>query len=145
VDIIETLCGIANVGPDSDGFLFIGVADKLADAERIKSLDSIEFRTINGRYIVGIDRELGMLGGSHDDYINKLLGEVSSSDLSEPLKSQILSQLDVIDYKGMTIVRIRVPAQTDISFIGTNSYIRENSKTVKLEGPKLIAANSLFS
>lgn len=145
VDIIKTLCGIANVGPDADGYLFIGVADNLADAERIKSLDAIDFKTINGRYIVGIDRELSLLDGSHDDYINKLLGEVSSSDLSEPLKSQILSQLDVIDYKGMTIVRIRVPAQTEISFIGANSYIRENSQTVELAGPKLIAANSLFS
>ncbi len=144
LNVIETLCGIANVGPDSDGFLFIGVADKLSDAERINALDGIDFKTLNGRYIVGIDRELVLQGWSHEDYINKFLGEVSSSELSEPLKSQILSQLDVIDYKGMTIVRVRVPAQAELSFIGTNSYIRENSQTVKLDGPKLIAANNLF-
>ena len=30
--------GIANVGPDSDGFLFIGVADKESDAKKIESL-----------------------------------------------------------------------------------------------------------
>ena len=35
--IIETICGIANVGPDSDGFIFIGVADKKADADRIEN------------------------------------------------------------------------------------------------------------
>jgi hypothetical protein len=144
-DIIDTLCGIANVGPDSDGFLFIGVADELSDAERIKALDGIDYKTINDRYIVGIDRELALLNGSYDDYINKILGEISSSALTDPLKSQILSQLDVIDYKGLTIIRLRVPAQTSLSFVGSNSYIRENSSTTKLDGPKLISANSLFS
>lgn len=144
-EIIETLCGIANVGPDADGFLFIGVADTLSDAERVKTLDGINFKTINERYIVGIDRELALLDGNYDDYINKILGKINSSELTEPLKSQILSQLDVIDYKGLTIIRIRIPAQTVLSFIGSISYIRENSQTINLDGPKLIAANDLFN
>lgn len=28
--------------------------------------------------------------------------------------------------------------------IGKESYIRENSKTIKIEGPKLLAASKLF-
>ena len=143
-EIIYTLCGIANVGPDSDGFLFIGVADKDSDAERIKMLDGIQYRSINGRHVVGIDRELALLGGNHDDYINKLLGEISKSKLSEPLKSHILSQFDVIDYKGLTVLRIRVPHQKELSFIGDECFTRENSKTIKLEGPRLLAASKLF-
>lgn len=143
-EIIETICGIANVGPDSDGFIFIGVADKEADAERIKQLDNTNFKTINNRYIVGIDRELPLLKGTHDDYINKLLGKISASELSEPLKTHVLSQFDVIDYKGMTIIRMRVPKQKELSFVGKDSYTRENSKTIKLEGPSLISASKLF-
>lgn len=143
-EIIETICGIANVGPDEDGFLFIGVADKEADAERVKTLDNIEFKTVNQRYIVGIDRELKLLKGNLDDYINKLMGKISKSDLTEPLKSQILSQLDVIDYKGMTIIRLRIPKQKQLSFIGKSSFTRENSKTIELVGPKLISISKLF-
>ncbi|TBM99733.1 DUF262 domain-containing protein [Hyunsoonleella flava] len=143
-EIIETICGIANVGPDEDGFLFIGVADKEADAERVKALDKIEFKTVNQRYIVGIDRELKLLKGNLDDYINKLMGKISKSDLTEPLKSQVLSQLDIIDYKGMTIIRIRIPKQKELSFIGKSSFTRENSKTIELDGPKLISISKLF-
>ena len=132
------------VGPDEDGFLFIGVADKEADAERVKALDNIEFKTINQRYIVGIDRELKLLKGNLDDYINKLMGKISKSDLTEPLKSQVLSQLDVIDYKGMTIIRLRIPKQKELSFIGKSSFTRENSKTIELNGPKLISISKLF-
>lgn len=144
-DIINTMCGISNVGPDTDGFLFIGVADEKKDADRISQLDSIEYKSINNRYIVGIDRELSLLGGSLDDYINKIMSEIEKSQLTEPLKSQILSQLDVIDYKGLTVIRIRIPKQTELSFVGSESFIRENSKTIKLEGPKLIAISKLFS
>ncbi len=143
-EIIQTICGIANIGPDEDGYLFIGVADKEADAERVKLLDKIEFKTINQRHIVGIDRELKILKGNLDDYINKLMGKISKSDLTEPLKSQVLSQLDVIDYKGMTIIRLRVPKQKELSFIGKSSFTRENSKTIELEGPKLISISKLF-
>src|SRR5690606_30351201 len=143
-EIIETICGTANIGPDEDGYLFIGVADKEADAERIKSLDKIEYKSINQRYVVGIDRELKHLKGSLDDYINKLMGKIEKSELMEPLKSQVLSQLDVIDYKNMTIIRLRIPKQKALSFIGKRSFIRENSKTIELDGPKLISISKLF-
>ncbi|CAM3513573.1 hypothetical protein GCM10016272_14150 [Psychrobacter glaciei] len=143
-DMIQTICGIANIGPDEDGYLFIGVADKELDAVRIKSLDNIEPKVINQRYIVGIDRELKLLKGSLDDYINKLLGKISKSELSEPLKSQVLSQIDVIDYKGMTVIRLRVPKQNEMAFVGSSSFIRENSKTVELDGRKLISISKLF-
>jgi uncharacterized protein with ParB-like and HNH nuclease domain len=143
-EIIETICGISNLGPDEDGFLFIGVADKEADATRIKSIDGIDYKLINQRYVVGIDRELKYLNGSLDDYINKLMGQIEKSELSEPLKSQVLSQLDVIDYKNLTVLRLRIPKQKELSFIGKKSFVRENSKTIELEGPKLIAISKLF-
>jgi len=144
-ELIETICGIANVGPDADGFIFIGVADKEADAIRINLLDKVDVKVINNRFIVGIDRELPLLKGNHDDYVNKLLGKISSSLLSDPLKSQVLSQFDIVDYKDLTIIRLRIPKQKELSFVGKDSFIRENSNTLKLEGPKLLAANKIFS
>lgn len=143
-EIIDTICGIANVGPDEDGFLFFGVADKLKDAETIKKIDKIDYRTINDRYIVGIDRELKLENWSLDDYVNKLLGEIDKSELSEPLKSQVKSQIDIIDYKGMSIIRIRIPKQSEISFVGNKSFIRENSKTIEMDAPRLLSISKLF-
>ncbi len=143
-EIINTICGIANIGPEEDGFLFFGVADKLSDAETIKKIDKIEFKTINDRYIVGIDRELKIESWSLDDYVNKLLGEIDKSELSEPLKSQVKSQIDIIDYKGLSIIRIRIPKQTEISFVGNKSFIRENSKTTEMDAPRLLSISKLF-
>lgn len=143
-DMIQTICGIANVGPDEDGYLFIGVADKESDAIRIKELDQIEPKVINQRYVVGIDRELKLLNGSLDDYINKLMGKISKSELSEPLKTQVLNQIDVINYKGMSVIRLRVPKQNEMAFIGSSSFTRENSRTIELDGRKMVSISKLF-
>ncbi|SDQ80094.1 Uncharacterized conserved protein, contains ParB-like and HNH nuclease domains [Chryseobacterium soldanellicola] len=143
-EIIETFCGIANIGPDEDGFLFIGVADKIEDAERIKNLDNVNYRIINNRFIVGIDRELKIMKCNLDNYINKIISQIDKSELSEPLKSQIKSQIDIIDYKGLSIIRLRIPKQNTLSFIGSKSYIRENSQTIEMDAPKLVAISKMF-
>jgi hypothetical protein len=142
--LIETICGIANVGPESDGFIFIGVADKKQDSDRIASLDGITPNVINQRYVVGVERELPLMSCNLDDYVNKFMGKISISDLSEPLKSQTISQLDIIEYKEHSVLRLRIPRQKALSFVGAESFTRENSKTIELKGPKLVAISKLF-
>ena len=143
--VIETTCGIANVGPESDGFLFIGVADKKVDSDKILTLDGITPIEINNRYIVGIDRELKLSGETIDNYVDKILSRIRNSELSDPLKSQVLSQLDIIDYRGLTVIRLRIPAQREMSFVGIDCYTRENSKTIKIGGARIVALSKLFS
>ena len=143
-DLIHTMCGIANCGPDADGYIFIGVADEKKDADRVKQVDKTEPIQINNRYIVGIDRELAMEGIDMDTYINRIIASIKVSDLSEPLKTQILSAIDLIEYKGNHVVRIRIPKQNKLSFVGNSSYVREGSNTQILEGPQLISISKLF-
>lgn len=144
--IINTICGIANVGPASDGFIFLGVADKKNDADKIKSLDSINPIEINERFIVGINREIAYAGcKSIDEYIHKITQKITLSNLTDPLKTQVLSQIDVIDYRGLTVVRIRIPKQKTISYVGNKSFVRENSDTIELTGPKLVSISQLFN
>lgn len=142
--VVETICGIANVGPDADGFLFIGVADKKADAERVTELDGITPLVVGARYIVGLEREMRFLSVNEEQYLEKILGFIRNSDLTEPLRSNVLAQSDYVDYRGMSVLRIRVPAQRQVSFVGEKAFIRENSSTIEATGKKLLAANSLF-
>lgn len=144
VKLIETICGIANVGPDSDGYIFIGVADRKAHAERIEELDSIVPVKVGARYVVGLGREMSILGIDDEQYLERLLESFRKSQLSEPLKSQILSQTDFVEFKGLSVLRIRVPAQKEVSFVGEEAFIREGSSTMKAAGKKLIAINDVF-
>lgn len=143
--IIETICGIANVGPDSDGFIFVGVADKKEDADRVTELDKVTPVVVGSRFVVGLDREMTLLSMNQEQYLERMMSYVRKSDLSEPLRSQVLAQTDYVEYKGMSILRIRVPAQKQISFVGDRVFVRENSSTVEATGRKLLAVNALFA
>ena len=143
--ILETICGIANIGPDADGFLFIGVADEKSDAERVKSLDGIDYVTIGSRYVVGIEREFSFIKCDHESYLEKILSFIRESDLSSNLKHQVLSQIDYVEYKGLSVIRIRIAAQSEVSFLGDKAFIRENSSTIEASGKKLLAVSQLFA
>lgn len=143
--ILETICGIANLGPYSDGFLFVGVADTKSDADRIRELDHIDYVTVGSRYVVGIEREFPFLKCDHESYLERILSFVRNSDLSDTLKNQVLTQIDYVDYKGLSVIRIRIPAQKEVSFLGEAAYTRENSSTVEAKGKKLLAINALFA
>jgi hypothetical protein len=141
---VETACAIANVGPDSDGYIYLGVADKQQDAELVRQIDSIEPVIIGQRFVVGIAREAKHLGENIDKYVERLMGAFSSSALSEPLKTQLLARVDVIEYRGLTVIRLTLPKQSAISFVGNQAFVREASKTVNVEGRQLLAVQDLF-
>ena len=142
--LVETICGIANSDPENDGYIFLGVADKKQDAEKIKNLDGINPIEINDRYVVGIDREARVSGKTLEDYVGILINTIRKSDLTDTLKSQVLMKIDTIDYKGLSVIRINVPSQKQISFVGKKAFIREDSSTVEAEGPKLVAVSQVF-
>ena len=144
--IIETICGIANLGKDSEGYIFIGVVDKPQDAEKIKVLDKINSIEINGRYIVGIDREAKILGKDIESYVKILTNAILNSELSEPLKTQVMTKFDTVLYKNChTLIRITIPVQQDISYIGERAFTRHDSSTVEINGKELVAISRLFN
>lgn len=138
--ILKTICAIANVGSNSEGYIFIGVADKEADAKRIQELDSIMPVTISNHSIVGIDREAAVLGITLEDYCRRIVGFIKTSTLSDSLISSVLSNIDIIDYRSMSVIRIKVPSQTEISYYGDEVYERQYNNTVKVESPKAVMA-----
>ena len=143
--IIHTICAMANIGPDSEGYIYIGVADKEKDAERIKILDGIEPMNISNHFVVGVEREAIILGISVENYCRKVLSIIQESKLSKDLKIAVLTKIDIIDYKGLTVIRICVPKQDELSYCGEDIYIRQYNNTVKLETAKeILAVNKIF-
>ena len=142
--IIERICAIANLGPDSNGYIFIGVADDKEDADKIQNLDKIHFVDVNGIFVVGIDREASILKITIEDYVRQVVNGIRNSQLSEPLKTQVLASIDIPLYRGFSVVRITIPAQTEVSFVGQRAFSKEGSSTAEIIGPRLLSINELF-
>ena len=136
--ILETICGISNIGPNSEGYIFFGVADNDSDASRINELDGVVPIEISAHKVVGIDREAEVLGISIEDYCRRIVGFIKSSPLSYALISSVLSNIDIIDYQNLSVIRIKIPAQSEISYLGDEVYMREYNNTTKVVSAKAV-------
>jgi len=137
--IVQTICAIANNGPDRSGKLLIGVSDKIADTQRIVKIDNIKPVKIGNRDIVGVSREAKVLGISNEEYLAKIKTGIKSSLLSDKLKASVLSSIDYNSYSGLGIVIIAIPPQKEISFVGDELYWRDLDSTEHVKGSKLAA------
>lgn len=143
--VVETVCGMANCTPGSPSYLHFGVADKESDALRIKSLDGIEPVKVGEHFVVGIDREVTVLKMKLDDYIKRITSHLRASKLSEPLKSQVLSGVDLITYRGLSVVRFSIPPQSAPSYVDQRVFTRVGSSTVEATGLQLLALAQAFA
>jgi hypothetical protein len=93
---------------------------------------------------VGIDREARLLKITLEEYVRKVVAVFQNTDITEPLKTHLLSSFDTIMVHGLTTIRIRIPAQSDVSFASGQAYSREGSSTIEVQGPRLVAVTRLF-
>jgi hypothetical protein len=138
--VINTICAIANNGPKHGGKILIGVTDKDADAERIKKLDGIEPRKIGKRFVVGVSREAKSLKISLEDYFSKWKDGIRSSELSVHLRDGVLSNVDFHEFYGLGVITFTIPPQTEMSYVGEDTYWRNVDSTEKATSAKQIAS-----
>lgn len=134
--IVRTICAIANIGPESSGAVFVGVADKVQDKTRIEELDEIIAMPVADRYCVGIDREASVLGITLEEYHREIVRHIAASRLSEPLKTSVLARIDCIVYRGLSIICIWIDAQRRVSDVGDELFVRQGSDTTPVSGLK---------
>lgn len=140
--ILRTACGIANLG--SEGDIFIGVADVESDAQRVQSLDGVTPITVGRRFVVGVDREARSLSVSLDEYLRKVVGIFQQSLLTESLKQSITGAIDMVEYRGLHIVRIHIPQQTTVSFMDDRCFTRQGAETIEVVGPRILTLQQRF-
>jgi hypothetical protein len=138
--LVETACGIANIGPQSSGAIFVGVADNSAAADRIKALDNVDALMVGTRFVVGIERELTPLNQTLDAYKQRVVSHFQNSGLSEPLRSSVLGLIDCIDYRGKSVLCVWVPAQRAVSVVDDKVFAREGSNTLRPDGFRAMQA-----
>ncbi|MFJ9365292.1 DUF262 domain-containing protein [Nocardia sp. NPDC101769] len=122
--VCKNICAIANNGPNQDGVVMIGVADKKSDADRIEKLDGISPKLVGKKYVVGLSREAKQLMISNEDYFSLWRDGIASSALSDALKSDVLSNMTWNNYHGLGLIVITIPKQKDTSYFDGAVYTR---------------------
>ncbi|MEE7502778.1 DUF262 domain-containing protein [Methylobacterium mesophilicum] len=143
-DIVQSICGIANIGKDSEGHVLIGVADREEHAKRIEQLDAISAINLGKRFIVGVDREAKILGITTEQYLQKWRDAIANSKLSQLLKDGVLANIDLITYRGLNVVHIRIPSQKAVSLVGDSYFSRKADSTHEAKGLEIASLFSRF-
>lgn len=131
--IPATICGIANVNSESEGALIFGVADSSLDAKRVEDLDGVQSIKVGDRFVVGVDREATLLDLSLEEYERRIIKTIRKSELSEPLKSEVLSNIQTFDYRGLHVTYVRIPKQDELSRVSDSVFVREGSSTERVD------------
>lgn len=143
--IAKTITAIANNGR-SAGVLLMGITDKKSDMETIKTLDGIEPRKVGPRFVVGIKREADFLGESLESYYARVKQAIRDSDMTQPLKNDVLSAIDFNDYFGLGVIVIPVPPQNAPSLFEGKLYWRNGDDTVEANNAAdIVALTQRFS
>ncbi len=138
--LTQTTCAIANIGPDQEGAIFIGVADSQKDKERVELIDGIQSAHIGSRFVVGVDREAKIMSLDLDNYKKLIVDKFRKCLLSEPLKSAVLSRIDCIVYRGLSVICIWIPPQKTYSHVNERVFAREGSSTKEVIGASAMSA-----
>ncbi len=137
--VVNTICAIANNGPESHGKILIGVTDKENDAARAVEIDKITPRIVGKRSVVGVNREAGRLGISLEKYFSIWKDGIRNSKLSEKLRGDVLSKMDFNTYYDLGLIVISVPPQTELSYVGDYVFWREGDSPKLAESAKDVA------
>lgn len=130
--ISKELCAIANsLDPKSNGYLYLGIADRESDAQKIKKLDNTDYINVEGVFIVGVGREAALLGLSVEDYVSKIINGIKGQKITESFKASILSKVDVFKYKGLDVIRFVVGRPSEVTFLDDNIYYKEGNCVVQ--------------
>jgi hypothetical protein len=137
--VINTVCAIANNGPQQTGKILIGITDKESDAQRIAAIDGITPKKVGKRFIVGVSREAKVLKITPEAYFGNWKNAIKESSLSSPLKESVLSNMDFNDYYGMGVIILTIPPQKQLSFVNDSLYWREADSTSLAQNAKMAA------
>lgn len=136
--VVKTLSAMINQGPDSVGYVVVGVADDKNDAKRYETYYGRQARQYKGFYVTGVQDEASKYRNDdlYTKYIKDQINSVSEVDLA--FRSLIVRNMDYIRFYDRTILIFRVynegkPVKYDNKF-----FERNGSHNTEVSDEKLI-------
>lgn len=133
--ICRTLVAMANTNCrfQKDGYVIIGIANDQKSCDDWKSIYKDTPVTYGFHKIVGITKEATAHFTDVDNYERTFSSLIKKEPITESLKTYILSNLRVVDFKGKNLMLIPSIKQDEVCYFNNKFYIREGSKTIPIK------------
>ena len=136
--VVKTLSAMINQGPDSVGYVVVGVADDKDDAKRYETYYGKQARQYKGFFVTGVQDEASKYK-NHDLYTKYVKDQINAvSEVDTSFRSLITRNMDYIRFYDRTILIFRVyneghPVKYDGKF-----YERNGSHNTEVTDERLI-------
>jgi uncharacterized protein with ParB-like and HNH nuclease domain len=143
--IIKTLTAMANTDRKAEGYIILGVADDIQDAELFKKLYKVDPKVFNSFYITGLQEEIKRKYNGLDDYFNRIKQYIEKEPIEPYTISYILGNMRLISYYDKDILVFKIKSSSKPLLYDNAFYERRGSNNEKLEGQSLIPLIERFS
>jgi len=143
--IMQTICGIANIRNDDGGYILLGVADNEGDSEKYSEKYGSVVRVVHQRFVVGVQHEAKALNLDSEKYYHAIRDNVVMSGLRQGLKLSVAENLELVEIEGQDVLVIRIPPQTDMSFLDDKCYVRRGDQTVEASPQEIASIAQKFA
>lgn len=136
--VVKTLTAMINQGPESVGYIVVGIADDKEDAKRYETHYGKQARQYKGFFVTGVQDEASKYK-SHDLYTKYVKDQINAvTEVDSSFRSMITRNMDYIRFYDRTILIFRVynegqPVKYDNKF-----YERNGSHNSEVTDEKLI-------
>lgn len=136
--VVKTLSAMVNQGPDSVGYVIVGVADDKEDAKRYESYYGKQSRQYKGFYITGVQDE-ALKYKSHDLYTKNVKDQIRAvTEVDETFRSLITRNMDYIRFYDRSILIFRVYNEGQPVKYDNKYFERNGSHNAEVSDEKLI-------
>lgn len=145
--IIQTLTAMANNGKQSVGYVIVGVADKIQDAEYLKSInscyDAIEYK---GFYITGINFDIDKYGKGEDKFYQFVVNKIRDMDcIEENYKNYILNNIKFLRYGNKMILILKVQGLDKPAIYNEKYYQRAGANIQEIQMKDIMSLMQRFN
>ena len=131
--IVKTLTAMANTDPNENGVIIIGVADDINAARDYQKHYNYSWIETGKCFVTGVNGEVEKYWESLEKYVQYLKQEISKQPIQDDVKSQILTNFNIIEYEEMTIIIIKCKNNGHPFTYDSEFYERHGSNTEKVE------------
>ena len=135
--ILKTLVGIANLGKGRIGYVIVGVAENIETANKIEHDFGVKTTAYQRFWITGVDHEAAALGKTADEMFQWITNKIRSSEISEPLKGYLASNIKPVRYYDKTVYVFEAKGMTEPSRFGNDYYERKGAQLEKVDPANL--------
>lgn len=135
---IKTLTAMANRGPNTIGYVIVGIADKEDDARQLEEINA-KYTALkkDNHLITGVDFDIDMSDLPADRYFQKIIQLIDRQPLDDIYKTFIGNNIRFLKYGGKNIILFKIKGLANAAIYGDDYYERKGANLEKISARKI--------